>query len=227
MKGSGIPVIFACFAYMISSDSKCLNHLQNITADSWFNVWIAEYKEPTVKTGTITVYKDTYAIYIRNLLGKQRLKDIRVEHIQKLYNDMHREGYSRNTIELGLEWKDVDFANKQIHVNGTLVQYKGKLYKDSPKTASSKRTVPMLGNVHTLLKQQKKEQKKRRMLTGREWKPMDRIVELIRAEGLEFESVHPHTCGIAKQHIGWRMELTLFRFHHFLVMKTLKPPWCT
>jgi hypothetical protein len=30
----------------------------------------------------------------------KRLKDILPEHIQKLYNDLHKEGYSRNTIEL-------------------------------------------------------------------------------------------------------------------------------
>lgn len=72
----------------------------NITVAGWFKVWIREYKEPTVKKSTVQVYIDNYKSYIEKPLGKKRLKNVRPEHIQKLYNDMHREGYSRNTIEL-------------------------------------------------------------------------------------------------------------------------------
>lgn len=72
----------------------------NITVNGWFKVWIREYKEPTVKKSTVLVYIDNYKSYIEKPLGKKRLKNVRPEHIQKLYNDMHRESYSRNTIEL-------------------------------------------------------------------------------------------------------------------------------
>jgi Site-specific recombinase XerD len=73
---------------------------ENITVGSWFKTWIDEYKYPSVKRGTISVYVEHYRCYIEKLLGKKKLKDVRPEHIQKLYNDLHKAGYSRNTIEL-------------------------------------------------------------------------------------------------------------------------------
>lgn len=72
----------------------------NVTVSSWFKTWIREYKEPTVKVGTVQVYKDNYKSYIEKPLGRKKLKSVRPEHIQKLYNDMNKKGYSRNTIEL-------------------------------------------------------------------------------------------------------------------------------
>jgi len=73
---------------------------ENITVGNWFNTWITEYKMPSVKRGTVSVYQEHYRCYIEKPMGKKRLKDIRPEHIQKLYNDLHKSGYSRNTIEL-------------------------------------------------------------------------------------------------------------------------------
>ncbi|MGF7145353.1 integrase [Anaerotaenia torta] len=73
---------------------------QNITVNDWFQTWLDQYKRPSVKKGTITVYQEHFNCYIKNEFGKRKLKDIRPEHIQKLYNDMQRKGYSNNTIEL-------------------------------------------------------------------------------------------------------------------------------
>lgn len=72
----------------------------NITVNAWFKTWIEQYKESTVKKGTIRTYTTYYDNYIRNKLGKLRLKDVRPEHIQKLYNDMNKQGLNRNTIEI-------------------------------------------------------------------------------------------------------------------------------
>lgn len=72
----------------------------NITVSGWFKIWMEEYKEPTVKQGTVGVYRDNFRSYIEKPLGKKKLKDIRPEHIQKIYNDLNKKGYSRNTTEL-------------------------------------------------------------------------------------------------------------------------------
>lgn len=72
----------------------------DISVHSWFETWIREYKSITVKKGTLTTYSYTYNTYIDNVLGKKKLRDVRAEHIQKLYNDMYKNGYSRNTIEI-------------------------------------------------------------------------------------------------------------------------------
>ncbi len=263
-----------------------------ITVESWFNTWIKEYKENTVKRGTIEVYTDNFNSYIRQTLGKKRLKDIRPEHIQKLYNDLNKKEYSRNTIELvsvvlsgmykqavkneiiqknpiplatlprmqeqkerrvlslqeqnifleytkesnchdifllglctglrsgelrGLEWSNIDFTNKVIHITGTLVYYK-EYFKDTPKTPTSKRDIPMLDSVYNLLKTRKKKQLELRLMLGNRWNPvngledlvfttetgypinrdnlknqMNSIVDKINESGMDFEHITPHT----------------------------------
>lgn len=50
----------------------------------------------------------------------------------------------------GLEWSDVDFQNRIIHVRGTFVQNRYGFYKDLPKTKTSYRDIPMLDNVYCL-----------------------------------------------------------------------------
>lgn len=72
----------------------------DLTVKAWFEVWISEYKSVTVKQGTIGAYRNSYQTYIDKVLGKKKLKDVRAEHIQKLYNDMYKDGYSRGTIEI-------------------------------------------------------------------------------------------------------------------------------
>ncbi len=123
-----------------------------------------------------------------------------------------------------LEWSDVDFKNKEIHVTGTLKFYKDKGYmKDSPKTSSSERTIPMLDKVYDVLKKQRKRQAEFRLALGEQWKTGDglenlvfttpynrkgygqpishsalntdlkRIVERINKDEIIFEKITPHT----------------------------------
>jgi len=266
---------------------------QNITVNAWFETWITEYKTHTVKRGTIKAYRDSYNSYIKQPLGMRKLKDIRPEHIQKLYNDMNQEGFSRNTIELasvvlsgmykqalknkivrenpvplatlprmgtdkerrvmtieeqktflkyaqnsycydmillalctgmrsgelrGLEWNDLDFTNKIIRVTGTLLYVNSQYYKDTPKTPTSKRDIPMLDNVYEMLRARKKKQAELRFALGDNWmaagglenlvftsengRPINRnrlevaintIIDEINKDGIRFEHVTPHT----------------------------------
>nr|DAF17194.1 MAG TPA: RECOMBINASE CRE [Caudoviricetes sp.] len=61
---------------------------------------------------------------------------------------------------LGLEWSDVDFDNKMISVNKTLVKVGGKLSTQSPKTKCSLRTISIDDTTLQVLKSWKLEQKK-------------------------------------------------------------------
>jgi len=266
---------------------------ENITVFGWFDIWIKEYKEPTVKRGTVGVYRDNFNSYLKDPIGKKKLKDIRPEHIQKIYNDLNKKGYSRNTIELvsvvlsgmykqalknkiirenpvplatlpkaeehkeprvmtvneqkqfleyakdsylhnmfelalstgmrsgelrGLEWKNVDINNKVIHVYRTLVYVNNDYHLDTPKTASSRRDIPMLDNVVVLLKQRKKKQAEDRLLLGDKWKAkeglenlvfttesgypinrdmlkqeVNRVIDNIHKDKVKFEHITPHT----------------------------------
>ena len=65
----------------------------------------------------------------------------------------------------GLDWEtDIDFKNKVIHVTGTLC-HSGETgwRKDEPKTRTSKRDIPMLGNVERLLKKVRRQQMEKKL----------------------------------------------------------------
>lgn len=118
----------------------------------------------------------------------------------------------------GLQWTDIDFQEKIIHVTHTLVYYNGEYILDSPKTLSSKRDIPMLNNVSQLLRQQKKDQLEERLMMGPLWSPpkgfeslvftnaeghpinrdrfkrcIDKITKKIQKEDILFPHVTPHT----------------------------------
>lgn len=275
-----------------------------ITVDDWFHTWIEEYKKPTVKQGTVGVYEDTYDSYIKKPFGKKKLKDLRPEQIQNLYNTLNTKGFSRNTIELvsvvlsgmykqafknqkirvnpvplatlpkmterkerrvlskeeqqifldiakphqyyyvfelalstgmrsgelrGLEWKDIDFQNKIIHVRGTLVQNRYGFYKDTPKTQSSYRDIPMLNNVYNLLKQRKKQQSEQQILLGSEWKPLNGLENLVittstgrpLGKGYLNNAIDTLTARIQKTMPGF-MELSIHTMRHSFATRCIE-----
>lgn len=80
-----------------------------------------------------------------------------------------------------LQWSDIDWTNKTIHVTGTLVYVRkgGGRYKDSPKTESSRRDIPMLSNVETLLKRVRKTQLENKLTLGQTWKEEKGLENLV------------------------------------------------
>jgi Site-specific recombinase XerD len=85
---------------------------------------------------------------------------------------------------LGLTWNDVDFKNREININKTLVYIKDKetgLYKfkyQKPKTKNSIRTIPMQESVYRALKHQKIRMKKMQLCTE-EWAPLESFENLV------------------------------------------------
>lgn len=71
----------------------------NITVEAWFETWIKEYKENSVKEGTIEAYRQNFSLYIKPELGKRKLTQVRPEHIQRLLNNMTNK-YAPATINL-------------------------------------------------------------------------------------------------------------------------------
>ena len=54
----------------------------------------------TVKNSTILLYSLNYERYVKESIGNYLLKDIKTIHIQKIYNEMHRQGLSLGTIQI-------------------------------------------------------------------------------------------------------------------------------
>ncbi len=73
---------------------------QKIRLNQWFEIWLKEYKELSLKKGTIENYKRNYNCYLRPYLGEMYVKDIHVEHLQKMYNDLIRKGYAISTLNV-------------------------------------------------------------------------------------------------------------------------------
>lgn len=71
-----------------------------ITLNEWCNTWLDEYKKNRVKVGTYTNYKKYYESIMRDRLGDKHIADIRGEHIQRLYNDLVKEGYALSSIKI-------------------------------------------------------------------------------------------------------------------------------
>ena len=79
-----------------------------------------------------------------------------------LYTAWHTLAYTglRRGELLGLEWSDVDFKNKTISINRTLVSINGRLSVQTPKTKRSTRTISLDDSTVQILKNWKLEQKK-------------------------------------------------------------------
>ena len=228
---------------------------ERIRLDDWFETWMKEYKAFELKKGTIENYKRNYRLYISPHIGNCYVKEIRAEHLQKLYNDLMREGYSYGVINLcagilsgmftqlmrndiimknpvklanlpkkekrpqrrvltseeqdlflkhasmssffsfyrlalatglrigeltSLTWKDIDFDNETLTVTGTLKYFKDTgFYKDTPKSESGNRTVPLLPSICKMLKQVKREQNKQRLSAGNRWRPIKGLEHLV------------------------------------------------
>ncbi len=86
---------------------------------------------------------------------------------------------------LGLQWSDVSFDKREIHINHTLVYTKNEEYGEyqfslqAPKTKSSRRIVPMNDDVYNALKKQRINVKKLRLFMGDEWKPLKGYEDIV------------------------------------------------
>lgn len=73
---------------------------KKITLDDWHKTWMEEYKKNQIKIGTYTSYQKYYDCAIKERLGNKQIGDIRGEHIQKLYNDLVKDGYALSSIKV-------------------------------------------------------------------------------------------------------------------------------
>ncbi len=70
---------------------------KNMTLNTFFETWLSEIKENTVKENTISVYMEIYKVHIAPTLGKLQVSSINKLMIQRLLNTMGRNGLSANT----------------------------------------------------------------------------------------------------------------------------------
>lgn len=71
---------------------------ETLTLNEWFEMWLINYKNLTLKKGTVENYRRNYRSYIRPYLGEMRVCDIKGEHIQRLFNFLLAQGYAVSTL---------------------------------------------------------------------------------------------------------------------------------
>ena len=71
---------------------------QHMTLNTFFETWIKEFKENTVKANTLSVYMEIYKIHIAPSLGKLQVSSINKLMVQRLLNNMAKNGLSPNTL---------------------------------------------------------------------------------------------------------------------------------
>ncbi len=111
-----------------------------ITLESWFNTWINEYKANSVKMGTIANYNQYFKTMIQPRIGNVLLEDVRGEHIQKLYNDLTKEGYAASSIKCASAV--LSGCLKQAVKNGLIERNPAKL-AEIPKQVKKRERIAM------------------------------------------------------------------------------------
>lgn len=72
----------------------------NATLNQWFDEWMETYKKRTIRYSTYDNYLKHYKYYVQDGLGRKKLKEITVDDIQKLYNDLRDRNFALGTIKL-------------------------------------------------------------------------------------------------------------------------------
>ena len=70
----------------------------NITLDTWFDIWLNTHKKRTIKESTQVRYDDFYRHYIKKQIGKQRVADFNPIILERLLQNMADDDYSTKTI---------------------------------------------------------------------------------------------------------------------------------
>lgn len=71
-----------------------------MTFGEWYKTWMEEYKMNRVKNSTYNSYQKYYNCVLKSRFENKPVTEIRGEHIQKLYNDLVKEGYALSTIKI-------------------------------------------------------------------------------------------------------------------------------
>jgi integrase len=71
-----------------------------LTVAQWLETWLQEYKRPQIRPLTFDSYERVIRCHLNPTLGHLPLKDLRPEHIQRLYKEKRKAGMASGMIRL-------------------------------------------------------------------------------------------------------------------------------
>lgn len=79
----------------------------------WMDIWMQEYMKSKLRPTTYGSYEYLARIHIKPQIGEMLLKELRPEHLQKMYNEKYANG--RHDEEGGLSPRSVRYIHIVIH----------------------------------------------------------------------------------------------------------------
>lgn len=128
---------------------------EKITLNEWYTTWLEEYKKNRVKIGTYTSYDKYYRSSIMKRIGNKNIGEIRGEHIQKLYNDMIKEGYAVSSIKIASAI--LHGCLQQAYRNGLIERNPVELAEIPRETGQKKKRIAMTKEQQDLFMQYAEE----------------------------------------------------------------------
>ena len=81
----------------MNDESGSVGASVGMTVDAWFEFWIVNIKDKTVRYNTARNYRERYKQNIKKHIGKMLIADVKPMHCQKILNDMEAD-YAGSTI---------------------------------------------------------------------------------------------------------------------------------
>lgn len=150
---------------------------------------------------------ETYEPYALSAKQATRFLDaVKDDRLEALYALVLSTGLRQGEV-LGLRWDDVDLDKRAITVRKQLQVIDGAQVLTDPKSARSKRTIPLLTSVVELLRQHKKNQLEERLLAGGKWQTRWNLVFTTPiGTPIDHSNLRKHFKGIVDR-IGLRKEI--------------------
>lgn len=116
----------------------------NQTLNKWFDTYLKIYKSKTVKISTYDNYRRHYNYYIREGIGKKKLKEVTVSDIQNLYNSFADRGFSQGMIKLVNATLNGCFTKA---IKNRLIDFNPVIYTEIPKAKPRKERIALTKEI--------------------------------------------------------------------------------
>ena len=96
--GATVAAVKRKLKVAINEDYQKKNVKKEYTLDEWFDIWLEVYKAH-IRYSTRVIYKSCYVNHIQPVLGKELIANITTLQLQKFFNQIVNNGYSRSMCE--------------------------------------------------------------------------------------------------------------------------------